>query len=129
VKLGICTNKPQSITELVLEELGIASHFGAVIGTTPDLPRKPDPAMLRAVLDLLAVPAFEAMMIGDSASDVGTASALGVPVIVLRSGYGKEAPEELGADVLIDSLTEAQAAIDALRSGIAPGARLRSERD
>jgi phosphoglycolate phosphatase len=114
---------------LVLDELGIAAHFGAVVGTTPDLPRKPDPAMLRAALDLLEVPAFDAVMVGDSASDVGTASALGVPVIVLRSGYGKEAPEELGADVLIDSLTEAQSAIDALRGGVAPGAPLRSAGD
>ncbi len=129
VKLGICTNKPQAITELVLEELGIASHFGAVVGTTPDLPRKPDPAMLRAALDRLEVAAFDALMIGDSASDVGTASALGVPVIVLRSGYGKEAPEELGADVLIDSLKEAQLAIEALRNGAATQGRLRSERD
>lgn len=129
VKLGICTNKPQAITELVLAELGIGAHFGAVVGTTPDLPRKPDPAMLRAVLDRLEVPAFDALMIGDSASDVGAARALGVPVIVLRSGYGKETPDELGADVLIDSLTEAQSALDALRGGTATDAPLRRERD
>jgi len=114
VKLAICTNKPQAITELVLEELGIKSHFGAVVGTTPDLPRKPDPAMLRAALDQLGVAAFNAIMIGDSASDVGAARALGVPIIVLRSGYGNGAPEDLGADALIDSLSEVQAAIDAL---------------
>jgi len=114
VKLAICTNKPQAITELVLEELGIKSHFGAVVGTTADLPRKPDPAMLRAALDQLGVAAFNAIMIGDSASDVGAARALGVPIIVLRSGYGNGAPEDLGADALIDSLSEVQAAIDAL---------------
>ncbi len=114
VKLAICTNKPQAITELVLTELGIAAHFGAVVGTTPDLPRKPDPAMLRAALDRLGVAAFDAIMIGDSASDVGAARALGVPIIVLRSGYGNGAPEDLGADALIDSLSEVQAAIDAL---------------
>jgi len=114
VKLAICTNKPQGITELVLEELGIKSHFGAVVGTTPDLPRKPDPAMLRAALDRLGVAAFDAIMIGDSASDVGAARALGVPIIVLRSGYGNGAPEDLGADALIDSLSEVQAVIDGL---------------
>jgi len=114
VKLAICTNKPQAITELVLDELGIKSHFGAVVGTTPDLPRKPDPAMLRAALDRLGVAAFDAIMIGDSAADVGAARALGVPIIVLRSGYGNGAPEHLGADALIDSLSEVQAAIDAL---------------
>jgi len=129
VRLGICTNKPQGITELVLAELGIAGHFSAVVGTTPDLPRKPDPAMLRAALDRLNTVATQAMMVGDSGSDVGAARALGVPVVVLRSGYGKEAPEDLEADVLIDSLTEAHDAIGALRSGVAPGARVRSEGD
>jgi len=114
VKMAICTNKPQAITDLVLAELGIAAHFGAVVGTTPDLARKPDPAMLRAALDRLGVAAFDALMIGDSAADVGAARALGVPIIVLRSGYGNGAPEDLGADALIDSLSEVQAAIDAL---------------
>ncbi len=129
VKLAICTNKPQGITELVLHELRITAHFGAVVGTTPDLPRKPDPAMLRAALDRLGVAAFDAVMIGDSVSDVGAARALGVPVILLRSGYGAGAPEDLGADVLIDSLSEVLAAIDALRVGVAPGARSQREGD
>lgn len=115
VKLGICTNKPQAITQQVLSELGIAGYFGAAIGITPDLPRKPHPAMLRAVLDRLGVPAFEAVMIGDSGLDVGTARGLGVPIIVLRSGYGQELPEELGADAVIDSVVDVTRAIDALR--------------
>ena len=114
VKLGICTNKPQAITEQVLSELGIASYFEAVVGVRPDVPAKPDPAMLRAALDALGVAAPDAVIIGDSGSDVGTARALGVPIIVLRSGYGEDAPEDLGADALIDSLSEVQAAIDAL---------------
>lgn len=117
VKLGVCTNKPQRITEFVLRELGVADRFGAVIGEIPALPRKPDPAMLRAVLDVLGVAAFDALMVGDSGSDVGTARALGVPVIVLRSGYGREAPEELGADRVIDSLRETEDVIAALRIG------------
>jgi len=119
VQLGICTNKPQAVTDLVLQQLGVASYFGVAIGITPDLPRKPHPAMLRAVLDRLGVPAFEAVMIGDSGSDVGTARGLGVPVIVLRSGYGQERPEELGADAVIDSVADVTRAIDALRFSVA----------
>jgi phosphoglycolate phosphatase len=121
MKLGICTNKPQSITEQVLSELGIASYFGAVVGVRPDLPVKPDPAMLRAALDALGVAAFDAVMIGDSGSDVVVARALGVPVIVVRSGYGQDAPQDLGADMLIDGLGEIQAAIDGLRTGLMAG--------
>ena len=121
MKLGICTNKPQAITEQVLSELGIASYFEAVVGVRPDVPVKPDPVMLRTALDALGVAAPDAVMIGDSASDVGVARALGVPVIVVRSGYGQDAPQDLGADMLIDTLGEAEAAIDALRTGLMAG--------
>lgn len=117
VKLGVCTNKPQRITETVLQEMGIAVHFGAVVGESPARPRKPDPAMLRAVLDALEVAAFDALMVGDSGSDVSVARALGMPVIVLRSGYGRDAPEDLGADRVIDSLRETEEVIAALRIG------------
>ncbi len=116
VKLAICTNKPQAITELILQQLGVATRFGAIIGESPARPRKPDPAMLHAVLDALGVAAFDAVMIGDSASDVGTARAMGVPVVIVRSGYGREAPDELGADILIDTLHETEQAIADLRT-------------
>lgn len=116
VKLAICTNKPQAITEVILQQLGVATRFGAIIGESPARPRKPDPAMLRAALDGLGVTACDAVMIGDSGSDVGTARALGVPVVIVRSGYGQEAPEDLGADILIDMLHETERAIAELRT-------------
>ncbi len=121
VKMGVCTNKPQPITELILQQFGVATRFGAIVGESPARPRKPDPAMLRATLDMLGVAAFDAVMIGDSASDVGTARALGVPVVIVRSGYGQEAPAQLGADRLIDSLHEVDRAIAELRTQPQPG--------
>ncbi len=122
LKLGVCTNKPQAISENVLEALEIAPYFDAVVGVRRDVPIKPDPAMLRATLDALSVPAPEAVMIGDSGSDVGAARGLGVPVIVVRSGYGAGAPEDLGADLVIDRLSEVEAAIHALHGGHLSGA-------
>lgn len=116
VKLAICTNKPQAITELILQQLGVATRFGVIVGESSARPRKPDPAMLRAALDMLGVSAFDAVMIGDSASDVRTARALGVPVVVVRSGYGREDPDDLGADLVIDSLHEVERALADLRT-------------
>jgi len=120
-RLGICTNKPQRITEFVLRELGVADQFGAIVGESPDRPRKPDPAMLRAVLDKLEVAAFDAVMIGDSASDVKAARAFGLPVVVLRSGYGQDDPDDLGADIVIGALAQARDAIADLRTAPHPG--------
>ena len=115
VGLGICTNKPEEITVRVLDELDLTRWFGAVVGESPRLPRKPDPAMLLAALDRLGARAADAVMIGDSAADVGTAKAAGVKVIAVSFGYTTIPARELGADLVIDHLAELPSALAQLR--------------
>ncbi len=110
-KLAICTNKPTDISVAILETLGIAHHFAAIVGAEEGRPRKPDPAALRLALERLSTAPQESVMIGDSGADVGCARALGMPVIVVAYGYTQTPPEELGADALIAHLGEARAAI------------------
>lgn len=50
----------------------------------------------------LGASADETVMIGDSAADVGTARAAGVPVILVSHGYTTMPASELGADCVID---------------------------
>jgi len=111
IKRAICTNKPQGITEDVLGKLGLRSHFEAVIGASDSLPKKPDPAMLRAALGALGVAPRGAVMIGDSGADVVAAHAANVPVIAVSFGYTRVPPQDLGADLVIDSLADALPAI------------------
>lgn len=111
VGLGICTNKPEAITHRVLDELGLSRWFGAVIGETHRLPRKPAPDMLRAALAGLGAAPSQAVMIGDSAADVGTARAAGVPVIAVSFGYTTTPAHALGADLVVDHLSELPAAL------------------
>ena len=48
--LGICTNKPQKITERLLEKFSIRHFFGdAILGGDTLTVRKPDPRHLLAV--------------------------------------------------------------------------------
>ncbi len=42
-KLGVCTNKPQDLTDLLLAQLDLARHFGAVYGGGRASHNKPDP--------------------------------------------------------------------------------------
>lgn len=116
-KLAICTNKPLSITEDVLAKLGLREFFQAVVGGTDELPKKPHPAMLLEALSRLGSTAEQALMIGDSNADVGAARAAGVPVVVVRYGYSRVPVHELGADLVIDSLTEVKRAFRGLRKG------------
>ena len=115
-KLGICTNKPEDITHLVLGGLGLTESFEAVVGGRDSLPKKPEPAMMRVVLDGLEVTAGEAVMIGDSHADVGAARSVGMPVVLVSYGYTTRPARELGADLVVDGLAEVWAALGKLRA-------------
>lgn len=117
IALAICTNKPEAITRRVLAELDLARWFGAVVGESPRLPRKPAPDMLLAALDGVGARPAEAVMIGDSAADVGTARAAGVRSIAVTFGYTTIPPRELGADAVVDHLREIGAVLDRLSGG------------
>jgi phosphoglycolate phosphatase len=117
VALGLCTNKPAPVTRIAIDALGITRYFGSVVGAREDVPKKPDPAMLALVLSELGVAVADAVMIGDSAADVGVARAAGIPVLVSASGYTKTPPADLGADAVYETLAE----IPALMSGLARG--------
>lgn len=73
----------------------------------PDL-MKPDPHMVRAALSLLTVDAWDAVLIGDSVSDIIAARAAGVPTV----GYAKTPARgaelaDAGATAIIDRMTDA----------------------
>ena len=59
---------------------------------------KPDARVFHHVIAEMGGEDSKAIMIGDSATDVATARAAGVPVIVLSYGYTPEPAQTLGAD-------------------------------
>jgi phosphoglycolate phosphatase len=105
--LGLCTNKPQTSTGPLLDALKIDHFFAAVCGgdVLPDI-RKPDPRHVLAVLAGLGVEASEAVMVGDGPHDVDAGQGAGMPVFAVTYGYANGPAETLGADFVIDSLTE-----------------------
>jgi phosphoglycolate phosphatase len=56
-----------------------------------------------------------AVLIGDSETDVKTARAANVPVVVVSFGYTEIPPHELGADAVIDHFDALEQALKALR--------------
>ena len=105
-RMGVCTNKPQSPTEQILRDLGLAHYFDAVLGGDKLPVRKPDGEPLRAVLRELGAAPGTAVMVGDSINDVMTAKNAGVPAIAVTFGYPRMPVAELGADLLIESFDE-----------------------
>ena len=77
-----------------------------MIGARDDLPRKPAPDMLLAALAKLGARPAEALVVGDSRSDVGAARAVGCPVIAVSYGYAHGPVEDLHADRVIDHMLD-----------------------
>lgn len=115
IKMGLCTNKPYDATVPILSALGIDKHLAAVFGgDSLDGIRKPDPRHVLAVLDALDATPAEAVMVGDSPNDVLAGQAAGLTVYAVTYGYSLGPVEALGADVLIDNLTDLPDLIAAL---------------
>jgi phosphoglycolate phosphatase len=115
VRLGVCTNKAQAPSDRVLAELGLEGYFPVVIGGDSLAVRKPDPGHLRAVLARLGGAPGRAVMVGDSATDLATARAAGLPCVLVSFGYTPIAAAALGADRVIDSMDELPDALAGLR--------------
>ena len=112
--LGVVTNKPEGLSLLLLDALGLVPRFGAIVGydTAPRPKPFADPILLAC--ERLERPASRAIMIGDSATDVEAARAARIPVIVVRHGYSAKPADELGADTVIGGFSELAAAAEAL---------------
>jgi phosphoglycolate phosphatase len=89
--LAVLTNKPLSATREILDGLGLARHFGAVVGGDGPFPRKPDPAGLLHLCDIAHVPARNALLVGDSMVDWQTARAAGSRICLAAYGFGFQA--------------------------------------
>lgn len=112
--LGVVTNKPEDLSRLLLDALGIADRFGALIGRETAARPKPhaDPILLAA--SRLNVAIERCVMIGDSDTDVAAARSAGIPVVLMRHGYTSVPPEELGADAVIDGFADLIAVLPSL---------------
>lgn len=113
--MGVVTNKPQLATREILLHFHLTEYLGAIVGGDAVTNLKPAPDALLLALDQLGVEPCEALMVGDSVSDVGAARAAGAPVVLLRGGYTHVPVEELGADLVCDSLLDLPAAMQRLR--------------
>ena len=112
LRLGLCTNKPERATRLLLAALELDPLFDVVVGgDTLAGVLKPDPRPLLHALDALGATAERAVMVGDSPIDVASARAAGLRVLVRRGGYSRGPAEDLGADGIFEAFSELPQAI------------------
>ncbi len=109
-KLVVCTNKRTDLSVALLEALGVAHRFAAIVGPDAALAAKPDARHLLVAIEAAGGSPDRAVMVGDSVSDAGAARAAGVPLILVSFGYTPVPARDLGADVLIDHFEQLPAA-------------------
>src|SRR5690606_18489906 len=81
--LAVCTNKTEDLSRRLLDGLHISSYFEAICGQDSFAFRKPDPRHLTETIRLAGGNASQAVMVGDSRTDIDTAKAAGIPVVAV----------------------------------------------
>ena len=113
--LGICTNKPEALSFKLMDALNLRRFFPVILGADSQPYRKPDPRHLLDTIAKLGGDRANAVLIGDSETDVKTARAAAVPIVLVSFGYTEIPVHQLGADAVIDHFDALDRAISALR--------------
>lgn len=113
-RLAVVTNKIERFARKLLDELGMANRFAAILGGDTLGPGrgKPAPDMIEEAARQCGGGRF--VMVGDSSYDVRAAQAAGAPCVVLSFGYHDAPPHTLGAEAVIDHYDELVPALQEL---------------
>ena len=103
VKLGVVTNKPQGLAEIVCEHLGLTPRMTVVVGLGPaGTALKPKPDSLIYALKLAGAKAADALYAGDSNSDGLACQPIGLPFAWVSWGCQKTPPDSGIFDYIAD---------------------------
>ena len=107
--LGCVTNKAARFTIPLLKDLGVHDDFQIIICGDTLEKKKPDPEPLLHAAKYFNVPPSQALMIGDSMSDVKAARAAGFHIVCMSYGYNHGLDiRDFDPDAVIDSMAELQ---------------------
>lgn len=107
LKLACVTNKPEKFTRPLLEASGLAPYFEIVVSGDTLAAKKPDPIQIHHICAEFNVMEMEAMLVGDSATDIAAAQAAGCFIVTVPYGYNQgKAIDESQVDAMIQDLTE-----------------------
>ncbi len=106
-RLGSVTNKAARFTEPLLRDLNVRDDFEIVISGDSLPEKKPHPAPLLYAANFFGVAPTDALLVGDSVSDVQAARAAGFNVVCVSHGYNHgEDIRDVHPDAVIDSLAQ-----------------------
>ena len=87
LSLACITNKPEIFTHSILKESGLISYLDLVVSGDTVSRKKPDPMPLQYCCDKLKLEPKQAIMVGDSCTDIEAGLSAGTYVITVPYGY------------------------------------------
>ncbi|MEX0337504.1 MAG: HAD-IA family hydrolase [Arenibacterium sp.] len=112
--VGICTNKPEGLAELLLSRLGVRDAFASMIGADTLPVRKPNPEPLREAARRAGGDPALTVLIGDSDTDRNTARAAGVPSVLVTFGPAGDDMAVLEPEALLHDYADLPDIVSAL---------------
>ncbi len=112
--VGICTNKPEWLAELLMTRLDARHLFDSLVGADTLPVRKPDPAPLVEAVKRAGGRLTHTALIGDTQTDRETARAAGVASIMVTFGPDGRGVEELRPHALLDRYEDLPRLLDDL---------------
>ncbi len=100
IRLAICTNKAERFAVPLMQQLGLADRFAAIIGGDTVGIAKPDPAPIHAMIERSG--GGRCAFVGDTINDIAGARNAGIASIAVGFGFLEGPVEELEADAVID---------------------------
>lgn len=106
LKIAVLSNKQDAYVKGLVKLLFPNGEVSIARGQT-ELPVKPDPAGVLAIMDELSVSAEECIFVGDSGVDLRTAENCAMDAILVSWGFcGREALQACGAKCIVDHPNE-----------------------
>jgi phosphoglycolate phosphatase len=90
----IFTNKPVDMAELLIKKLQIAGYFRKVLGGNMGLALKPSPDGILLLCREFGIEPNEAVMVGDSLTDIQAGQAAGAKTAAVTYGYRQKSQLE-----------------------------------
>ena len=112
-RLACVTNKPEKFTLPLLQHSGLHNFFEMVVSGDTLAKKKPDPIQLQHICAEFEVLTMEAVLVGDSATDIAAAHAAGCFIITVPYGYNQGKSLDVSkVDATINDLTELTALLE-----------------
>lgn len=107
IRMAICTSRTGVTLDLMVERFGINQYFETKVSCNDNLPPKPAPDMVLALLSRMGLEADEVLVVGDTTFDIEMGNRAGCRTVAVT--YGNHSRERLltaNPTFVIDSMAQ-----------------------